>query len=136
MVSLIILIFGTFWETSMDLIGTEHNYRRSIWNRVANYFDRTNRPYLGQRFWDKNVAWRNKWKNGDPEQGEAFFLSSTMLSYLTDGWHLTKFFWMLHLFSVIVHYEPITPYPIVDMLIFYYSFGITHSFLFKVLQVD
>ncbi len=24
-------------------------------------------------WWDMETSWRNKWKNGDPSQGEAFF---------------------------------------------------------------
>ncbi len=135
MLSLVIIIIGTFWEASMDIIGTDHNYRRSIWCQLADYFDKIGKPYLGQRFWDKKIAWRNKWKNGDPKQGEAFPLSSMMFSFLTDGWHVMKFLWIIHFLSAIVHYSPITPYMITDMLIFYYGFGIAHSFFFKILQV-
>jgi hypothetical protein len=39
---------------------------------------------------DPQVSWRNKWKNGDPQQGEAFPLSSTALVAVTDAWHLAK----------------------------------------------
>lgn len=43
-----------------------------------------------QQWWDPKKSWTNKWKNGDPRQGEAFFLSSTMLVALTDAWHAAK----------------------------------------------
>lgn len=39
---------------------------------------------------DPQVSWKNKWKNGDPKQGDAFFLSSTALVATTDAWHLFK----------------------------------------------
>ena len=39
---------------------------------------------------DPQTSWRNKWKNGDPVQGEAFLFSSTALVALTDAWHLAK----------------------------------------------
>lgn len=41
-------------------------------------------------FWDPDVSWQNKWKNGDPAQGEAFPLSSTALVWATDAWHLAQ----------------------------------------------
>lgn len=43
------------------------------------------------RFWNPAVSWENKYRDGDPEKGPAFFLSTTMLVFLTDGWHLFKF---------------------------------------------
>ena len=43
------------------------------------------------KFWDKTMSWKNKWKNGDKKQGEAFFGSSTVFVIFTDGWHHTDF---------------------------------------------
>ena len=42
-------------------------------------------------WWDKNTGAENKWKLGRKENGEAFPLSSTVLVFLTDGWHLFQF---------------------------------------------
>ena len=42
---------------------------------------------------NKANSWRNKWKLdefGDPTHEERFFLSSTMLVFLTDFWHFMK----------------------------------------------
>ena len=41
-------------------------------------------------FWNPKVSWRNKYLNGDPDQGELFPLSTTLFVNLTDGWHLSK----------------------------------------------
>jgi len=43
---------------------------------------------LKQTYWRKSVSSVNKWKNGDPKQGERFLFSSTLLVSLTDAWHL------------------------------------------------
>ena len=43
-----------------------------------------------QGWLDPRVSWKNKWKNGDPAQGEAFALSSTALVAATDAWHFFK----------------------------------------------
>jgi len=42
-------------------------------------------------FWHKNIAWKNKWKNGDKSQGEKFFGSSRWFVSLTDAWHVFGF---------------------------------------------
>ena len=41
-------------------------------------------------FWNPVISWKNKWKEGLPENGERFFGSSTFLVCFTDGWHLMK----------------------------------------------
>lgn len=35
--------------------------------------------------------WKNKYKNKDPKQGEAFFGSTTFLVFLTDKFHFVSF---------------------------------------------
>lgn len=42
-------------------------------------------------FWNPEFSWKNKYKGGDKRNGEKFFLSSSLLVWLTDGWHLMKF---------------------------------------------
>ena len=43
-------------------------------------------------FWNPEVSWKNKYKDGDPLKGPRFLFSTTLLVSLTDGWHLMKFF--------------------------------------------
>ena len=45
-------------------------------------------PGADPNFWNPAVSWQNKWKNGDPLQGEAFPLSSTALAWTTDAKHI------------------------------------------------
>lgn len=42
-------------------------------------------------YWNPSKSWRRKYKNGDPNNGPAFFGSTTFLVFLTDAWHLSKF---------------------------------------------
>ena len=120
----------------MDIVASERNYKRSIWNKVANYFDKIGWYSFGQNFWDYRISWRNKWKNGDPKQGEKFFWSARMFSTFMDSWHLLKCFWLLHLFSAIVEYETMTGYSVLDLAIYYTAFGTFHSLFFHMMQVD
>lgn len=39
-------------------------------------------------YWVKSKSWVNKWKNGDPKQGEKFWGSSRWFVSFTDAWHL------------------------------------------------
>ena len=39
-------------------------------------------------FWNPKESWKNKYKNGDPDQGPKFLFSTTWLVFLTDAWHL------------------------------------------------
>jgi hypothetical protein len=41
-------------------------------------------------FWNPEISWRNKYKDGDPLKGPKFLFSTTFLVSLTDGWHFMK----------------------------------------------
>ena len=44
-------------------------------------------PNANKRFWGED-SWKNKYKNGDKNQGERFKGSTTIFVPFTDGWHL------------------------------------------------
>jgi len=44
----------------------------------------------GKKFWDIDTSWLRKYKDNDPSKGSKFWLSTTALVFLTDGWHLLK----------------------------------------------
>jgi len=41
-------------------------------------------------YWNPELSWTRKYKNGDSAQGEAFFGSTTFLVWTTDGYHLAR----------------------------------------------
>ncbi len=47
-------------------------------------------PNASPQFWDPSLSWKNKWYNGNPNEGEKFLGSSTFLVWTTDGWHALK----------------------------------------------
>ena len=53
-----------------------HHFERSVFNKLNPYF------------WDPVLSGANKWKDGKEENGEKFFLSSTLLVGVTEGWHV------------------------------------------------
>lgn len=56
------------------------HYNQSIFYKAKN-----------QQFWNPDISWRNKYKKGDAAQGPKFFLSTSVFSFTTDAWHLSKF---------------------------------------------
>lgn len=56
-----------------------------------NEFERTT-GFENHQYWDPDISWRNKYKNGDPNAGAKFFGSTTFLVGLTDGYHASRSF--------------------------------------------
>ncbi|MEM6336919.1 MAG: hypothetical protein AAF752_10140 [Bacteroidota bacterium] len=63
----------------MDTIRSSTRYDNSILSDLPN-----------QDFWDYRLSTDNKYKNGDPAQGEAFLGSTTVFVGATDGWHAAQ----------------------------------------------
>lgn len=58
-------------------------------------------PFVKRKhqFWNPEISWKNKYKNGNSSIGPAFLGSTTIFVFLTDGWHLMKFLRNLFIFS-------------------------------------
>ena len=48
-------------------------------------------PDANHDWFDPRRSWRNKYKNGDPDQGPKFPLSTSALIFVTDQYHLNQF---------------------------------------------
>jgi len=48
-------------------------------------------PNANDQFWNPDISWKNKYKNGDYRQGPKFPLSTTVFVWTTDGYHLMRF---------------------------------------------
>jgi hypothetical protein len=79
------------------------------------------------RFWNPNISWKNKWKNGEPEFGEAFWGSSTIFVSFTDAWHLFGMIKHLAWISAIMIHEPIMNIWILD----FFNIWIFHNMMFE-----
>lgn len=47
-------------------------------------------PQANPQFWNPQLSWVNKYKNGDPAQGEKYLGSSTVFVPFQDAWHGLK----------------------------------------------
>jgi hypothetical protein len=100
----------------------QFHYDNSIFKRFKN-----------QRFWYPSFSWMNKWKNGDPKQGERFLGSSTIFVGLTDAWHTFK---LLHNLSIFLGLFFIAISQVTILWMFFYFiiariiFGLSFSLFF------
>ncbi len=69
-----------FFEANREILRHDYSAFKRVW------------PGANDKFWNPAISWQNKWKNGDPTQGEAFFGSTTYFVALKDGIHLTGAF--------------------------------------------
>lgn len=62
------------------------------WNQALqhHYPEVDSKFNLNDQFWNPDISWTNKYKNGDPSQGAAYFGSTTFLAWTTDGYHMTR----------------------------------------------
>ena len=101
------------------------------------YFDKVF-PGADPQFWDAKKSAKNKWKNGDSQQGERFFLSSTALVWTTDGYHLMRMMrnctMVAGLTINIGDKKPFKQY-LIEAVIYYFAytagFNLTYNLIFK-----
>lgn len=93
METVVLIILAGFLNAVMDVLN--FHYSTSIFKR------------WNPNFWNPEVSWRNKWKNGDKEQGPKFIGSSTVFSLFTDGWHLAQSGFLFSMVGAIVFYKPV-----------------------------
>ena len=96
-------------------------------------FDNSKLAKLKPQFWNKHKSWVNKWKGGNPANGEKFPGSSTFLVWLTDAWHLFNLLsyvsmFILGIFSILF-------FDTIYLLILPFIFGlISFEFIYRWLK--
>ena len=90
----ILIVGAAFSNAVMDTL--QFHYQKSIFSGAS----------YNQEFYNPKISWRNKWKNGDRQQGEKFPGSSTCFVLFTDAWHFAQFcmFTCFELIIVLLYY--------------------------------
>lgn len=68
------------------------------------------------QFWMPSISWKNKYKNGNKEDGESFWGSTTIFISFTDGWHLFQAIFLVSIFLAVIFYVPILTYSEIPVL--------------------
>jgi len=124
MLSLLFMFIAGFANAIMDVL--QFRFNRSIFKNYK------------ALFWNPNVSWRNKWKDGDHTKGERFWLSSSFLVFTTDAWHLFQSL-MLWAFTLsVIFYQSIVSIPdmpilstCIDFILLRGFFGLSFVLFFK-----
>lgn len=74
--AILLLVISAIGEAVMDTVS--HHFYTSIFS------------FRNDMFWNPIDSWRNKYKDGDINNGPKFFGSTTFLVWTTDAWHLFK----------------------------------------------
>jgi hypothetical protein len=116
----ILIIISAIAKAAMDKINFHFN--DSIFANRNKYF------------WNTQLSWPNKWKNGFKELDEKFPFSSTILVFLTDGWHLMQFIFLNSLFTAffLISLHDFSYYEaIIHLILLRALFSVTFELFFK-----
>lgn len=118
MVSIVLIFLSGLFEGVMDTL--HFHYKR---------FEKKH-PKIKDKFWNPEYSWLNKY---DEQLKPKFFLSTTALVFLTDGYHLMKFLRNIFLFASIAFamYKPIELNIIVFVFILYGINRIGFNFIYN-----
>ena len=94
--------------------------------------------FKNKLFWNPEISWKNKYKNGDPMGGPKFPFSKNLLVGLTDGWHLFKLLRTFFIFSgVFFIFIPCQTtmiclmYVFISRILYGAAFSLSYDYLFK-----
>jgi len=119
-IGLILVAISGIAEAIMDKL--QFHYERTIFKNLKN-----------QKFWNPEISWMNKWKEGDKNLGERFLGSSTIFVFLTDAWHFFKFIHNQTLFLGLLFISGLSLHYILWFVIARIVFGLAFSLIFKVI---
>lgn len=122
MLTLIFVFLAAICNAIMDVI--TYRFNSSIFSKFVQL-----KWYI-----DPSMSWRNKYKNGDPNQGPVFPFSTTVLCVITDLWHLAKSIMLVLLYVGITCYVPIIN-PVLDVILYYIVFGVTFELFWSILFI-
>jgi hypothetical protein len=95
MISAVLILFASLFKGIMDTL--KFRFYKSIFYKPAAKWYRFVEP----------DSWKNKYRHRDVKHGRAFFLSTTVLVFVTDAWHLAQFVMKASFILAVVFYQPV-----------------------------
>lgn len=109
---------------------------KAIMDTLQFHYDESIFESPNDNYWDASLSWSRKYKGREKKNGEAFWGSTTIFVFLTDGWHLFQSLFLGFIFLSVVTYNPILNYEIkwLSMLFDYFLlrgiFGIAFTLFY------
>lgn len=92
-------------------------------------------PGAADSYWNPDISWTNKYKDGDYTKGPKFFGSTTFLVWTTDGYHLSRFLRNIFLILAIVLHTQVEGSLIINYIVhllsFQIGFTVVYDLIFK-----
>ena len=120
----------------------------AVMDTLFSHYDISIFKSLNPLFWNPEVSWKNKWAQPYPQPAEdkwyyfgfippykeRFPYSSTIFVFLTDAWHLFKFFMLTFIFLGVVLYTPMVR-QCADFFIYYIAYTFTFTMFYDYVLV-
>jgi hypothetical protein len=120
----------------------------SVMDTLFSHYDISIFKKFNPLFWNPEISWKNKWAQPYPQPTEnkwyyfgfpppykeRFPYSSTIFVFLTDAWHLFKFFMLTFIFLGVVLYTPIVS-KFADFFIYYIAYTFTFTMFYDYVLV-
>lgn len=74
--------------TSFFVAGAADGFEETIEHHY--YIFRKKFPNANEQFWNPEESWKNKWKDGNPDLGPAYWGSTNVLVWTTDAYHIAR----------------------------------------------
>ena len=122
MLTLILLCIAGAANAIMDTI--QFKFNESIFSNYSKI----------KQWADPKLSWRNKWKNGERQQGERFPGSSTIFVWTTDLWHFAQSIMISCFVLAILSCSRLfsTEYLLLDIVLHFTIFKACFSFTFEI----
>jgi len=115
MITYVLIFFAGVFNAIMDKI--QFHWSKSVFDNIE---DKKIRKWC-----DPKISHKNKWKNGNKEEGEVFLGSSTVFVFVTDLWHFCQFLMLTCIMLAIVLYgNYFSLYFLIDFVILRIIFSI------------
>ena len=127
-----------FWLVVVFAIVGSYGMADAVKDTLAHHYSESVFSGMKSTFWDANLSWCNKWR--DCKSGDERFLgSSSVFVFLTDGWHLMKFFmnrlWLLFptfiLTFLVDQSNKLIKYSLVKALVIYLVLALVQDSVFN-----
>lgn len=115
MITIILVLISAIAKAAMDIL--QFDFYNSIFSKYGNYFN-------------PEYSWKNKWN--EDLSSERFLFSTTILVWITDGWHLFQFIFLNLLIIGIMFYDPKINI-LLDFVILRILFGITFELFYSII---
>ena len=117
-------------EIAVVILSCISGASNAVMDKVSfHFYESIFSEFENEHFWNPSISWSNKYKGRSPLNGERFFLSTSLLVWTTDAWHLFKTISKYSLIASVALAGWTRSLPLIGLSII--SFGLTFTLCFN-----